>query len=212
MKWYDIVAPIYDRAISRTYLPYRQLAIKTLRLQPGHTVLDIGCGTGLNFDLILDEIGTRGFLIGIDSSGKMLEQANQRTKIKGWKNVHLLQKDAHAIVQNDLQAITGGGVDCILCTLGFSVFPDWQDIFERSAGLLNSGGQYCIMDIFNDKVTLRTRIVRFLAHADNSRRVWEPLKGKCHEYSEERYPVPHGDTVVIASGKVGIPLISLTAL
>jgi len=200
MKWYDIVAPIYDRIITNTYLPYRQLAVQALRLRPGLSVLDIGCGTGLNFELILHEIGPKGTLIGIDSSGKMLDRAYRRAANKNWKNVHLLQKDARHIAGNNLEALTSSGIDSIVCTLGFSVFPNWQTVFDRSFDLLKSGGRYCIMDIFNDNVTLRTRIVHILADADNSRRVWEPLEKRCEDYSEERYPMAHGDTVVVASG------------
>lgn len=78
MKWYDMVAPLYDRAISRTYLPYRQIAVQALHLQPCLTVMDIGCGTGLNFALILNAIGTQSTLIGINSSTKMLNRARQK--------------------------------------------------------------------------------------------------------------------------------------
>ncbi len=65
MKWCDMVAPLYDRAISRKYLQYRQTAVRALDLRPGFTVLDIGCGTGLNFELILAAIGARCTLIGM---------------------------------------------------------------------------------------------------------------------------------------------------
>jgi S-adenosylmethionine-diacylgycerolhomoserine-N-methlytransferase len=202
MKWYDVVAPLYDRAISRTYLPYRQIAVKALHLQPCFTVMDIGCGTGLNFDLIQNEIGTDGTLVGIDSSKKMLNRALQKVERNSWMNIHLLQLDARKLTRNYLEAITGRSIviDSIICTLGFSVFPDWQAVFERSFDLLERGGSYCIMDIYNNEVTLRTRVVSILANSDNSRRVWEPLKERCENYSEERYPMTHGDIVVVASG------------
>ena len=202
MKWYDMVAPLYDRAISRTYLPYRQVAVQALHLRPRLTVMDIGCGTGLNFELILNAIGTQGILIGIDSSTKMLNRARQIVYNQSWRNVHLLQLDARKLTRNYLDAITGHStvIDSIICTLGFSVFPDWQAVFERSFDLLERSGSYCVMDIFNDKVTFRTQIVSILANSDNSRRVWEPLKERCKNYSEERYPITHGDIVVVASG------------
>jgi S-adenosylmethionine-diacylgycerolhomoserine-N-methlytransferase len=202
MKWYDVVAPIYDRAISVPYLPFRQAAVKELHLQPCFTVMDIGCGTGLNFELILDAIGNEGTLIGIDSSSKMLNRALQKVHRNNWENVLLLQQDTRQLTLNHLEAVAASNivVDSIICTLGFSVFPDWQDVFETSFDLLKKGGRYCIMDIFNDTVTFRTRIVSILAHSDNSRRVWEPLKEKCSNYSEERYPMMHGDSVVVASG------------
>ncbi len=197
-----MVAPLYDRAISRTYLPYRQIAIQALHLKPCFTVMDIGCGTGLNFELILNTIGTQGTLIGLDSSTKMLNRARQRVDLQCWRNVHLLELDARKLTRNNLEALDGSSIkiDSIICTLGFSVFPDWQAVFERSFDLLERDGRYCIMDIFNTKVTIRNRIVSILANSDNSRRVWEPLEKRCENYSEERHPMRHGDTVVVASG------------
>jgi S-adenosylmethionine-diacylgycerolhomoserine-N-methlytransferase len=202
MKWYDIVAPIYDRTINKPYLPYRQLAVQTLHLQPGQTIIDIGCGTGLNFELIQNEIDGEGTLIGIDSSAKMINRAHQKIELNKWINIYLLQKEARKITLNELETLTGKRlkVDRVLCTLGFSVFPDWQSVFEQTFHLLESGGRYCIMDIFNDKITFRTRIVSILANANNSRQVWEPLKKISANYSEERYPMIHNDIVVIASG------------
>jgi len=202
MKWYDIVAPIYDHAIDKTYAPYRQSAVQALHLQPDLTVVDIGCGTGLNFELIINAIGPGGILIGVDSSTKMLDRARQRVKYHNWSNVHLLQSNVGELSQKELETLNGGSVtvDRIICTLGFSVFHDWQTVFQRSFHLLKSGGRYCVMDIFNDAVTLRTRIVSVLANSDNSRRVWEPLKNICLNYAEDRYPMAHGDIVVVASG------------
>ena len=202
MKWYDMVAPLYDRAINRTYLLYRQIAVQALDLRSGLTVLDIGCGTGLNFELILAAIGTKGTLIGIDSSTNMLNRARQKVYHQRWMNVHLLQLDAGKLTHNDIKTIIGTSfkINSIICTLGFSVFSDWQAVFERSFALLESGGRYCIMDLFNDKVTLRTRIVGILAYSDNSRQVWLPLERICEGYSIARYPMAHGDMVVVASG------------
>jgi ubiquinone/menaquinone biosynthesis C-methylase UbiE len=202
MKWYDLVAPVYDRLISRTYLPYRQAAVQALHLRPRLTVVDFGCGTGLNFELIQNAIGTQGTLIGIDSSTQMLNRARQKIDHKRWMNVHLLQLDARKLTHDDIEVLTGGNViiDSIICTLGFSVFPDWQAVFESSFALLKSGGRYCIMDIFNDNNTLRTRLGGIFANSDNSRQVWLPLEKNCEDFSIEKYPMPHGYFIVVASG------------
>ncbi|MFC1941026.1 class I SAM-dependent methyltransferase [Chloroflexota bacterium] len=202
MKCYDIFASIYDQAISKTYLPYRQVAIEALLLQPSLTVLDIGCGTGLNFGLIMSVIGDQGTLIGIDSSARMLAKAQRRINSQRWENVHLLQLDVRKLTYKDLEILTTCNImiDRVICTLGLTVFPSWQDVFTRTYNLLIKDGRYSIMDIFNDKRTIRTKIIRILAKANNSRRFWEPLEKECKDYWEERYSLAHGDTVIVASG------------
>jgi len=202
MKWYDVFSSIYDRVISKTYLPFRQVAIEALRLRPGLTVLDIGCGTGLNFGLIMSLIGTQGTLIGIDSSVQMLGEAQKRINSQRWENVHLLQLDVRKLTCKDLEILTTHNIiiDRVICTLGLTVFSSWQDVFARTYNLLRKDGRYSIMDIFNDKHTIRTKIISILAKADNSRRFWEPLEKECEDYWEERFSVAHGDTVIVASG------------
>jgi demethylmenaquinone methyltransferase/2-methoxy-6-polyprenyl-1,4-benzoquinol methylase len=203
MKWYDIIAPIYDKAIRSLYLPYRQKVIQSLQLHPGQTVLDIGCGSGLNFELILDAIGPHGTLIGVDFSAKMLQRAQKTIDMKAWKNVFLLQQDATKLNLKELNIHSGSDIriDRILCTLGLSVFPDWQLVFEKSFSLLEPNGKFGIMDLYNNKRTFQTRMVNFLADSDISRKVWEPLEKICTNYNEERLPLMHGtEVVIIATG------------
>ncbi len=203
MKWYDFIAPVYDGAIRSLYLPYRQKAVQSLRLQSGQTVLDLGCGSGLNFELIMESIGTEGTLLGVDFSAKMLERAQETVDRHGWKNVYLLQKDARQLDLKDFDSIAGRSVqvDRILCTLGLSVFPAWQDVFERSFDLLAKDGRYCVMDLFNENNTFQTRLVNALARSEISRRIWEPLQNRSADYLEEKHPLMHSsDVVVIASG------------
>jgi ubiquinone/menaquinone biosynthesis C-methylase UbiE len=203
MKWYDIIAPIYDKAIRSLYLPYRQKVIQSLQLQAGQTVLDLGCGSGLNFELIIDAIGPQGTLIGVDFSAKMLRKAQKTIDTHGWKNVFLLQQDASKLNIKELNIYSGIDIrmDRILCTLGLSVFPEWQLVFEKSFNLLKQNGKFGIMDLYNNKRSFQTRIVNFLADSDISRKVWEPLQKISTNYFEERLPLMHGtEVVIIATG------------
>ncbi len=203
MKWYDIIAPIYDKAIRSLYLPYRQKVIQSLQLQPGQTVLDLGCGSGLNFELIIGAIGPQGTLIGVDFSAKMLQRAQKTIDIHGWKNVFLLQQDATKLNIKELNIHSRSDIriDRILCTLGLSVFPDWQIVFEKSFNLLEPTGKFGIMDLYNNRRTFQTRMVNFLADSDISRKVWEPLQKISANYNEERLPLMNGtEVVIIATG------------
>src|SRR5205085_9383486 len=67
----------------------RAKAVSLLELRPGDTVVDVGCGTGLCFAAILEEIGPSGRLVGIEPSVDMLGLAAERVARAGWDNVDL---------------------------------------------------------------------------------------------------------------------------
>ena len=56
-------APRYDLSANLYYLigfrenAYRKKAVDALQLNPGETVVELGCGTGLNFRYLQDAIG-----------------------------------------------------------------------------------------------------------------------------------------------------------
>ena len=200
MKWYDLISPLYDVAIRSLYEPYRKMVIQKLELQDGETVLDLGCGSGLNFEPIMAEIGPQGILVGVDVSAKMLARAKKVVNQNGWKNVRLVQQDVRRLDPVDFEALIGAShpVDKILCTLGMSVFPDWQVVFDKTFSLLKSGGKYGLMDLFNSDTTLSTRLVNVLASSEISRRVWEPLHARCADYHEEKHKaMRHGNDVIV---------------
>jgi ubiquinone/menaquinone biosynthesis C-methylase UbiE len=133
----------------------------------------------------------------------MLTHAQQTIDKHGWKNVFLLQQDATKLNLKELNIHSDNDIriDRILCTLGLSVFPDWQLVFEKSFNLLEPNGKFGIMDLYNNKRTFQTRMVNFLADSDISRKVWEPLQKISTNYIEERLPLMHGtEVVIIATG------------
>jgi SAM-dependent methyltransferase len=82
-------ASIYDTELL-LFEPIRQEAISRLQLQPGHSVLDVGCGTGLSFARLQQEIGPGGQIIGIEQCPEMMRLAKARVQEQGWDNVTLL--------------------------------------------------------------------------------------------------------------------------
>jgi arsenite methyltransferase len=83
---YKKKASFYDGTSHRTDW-IRATTIEQLQLKPGDTVLDVGCGTGLSFELLRQKVGESGKVIGFDQSPDMLEIANKRIASHGWNNV-----------------------------------------------------------------------------------------------------------------------------
>ncbi|MFZ4481751.1 MAG: class I SAM-dependent methyltransferase [Rhodoferax sp.] len=97
LKQYRLRSRFYDIELA-AFEPIRRSAIARLQLKPGATVLDVGCGTGLSFELLKQGIGRRGHIVGIEQSPEMLEQARRRVARQGWTHVTLLNAPVEAAV------------------------------------------------------------------------------------------------------------------
>ena len=82
----------YDLIVA-VLAPARRRAVEALELDRGATVVDVACGTGLNFEAVRDRIGESGLLIGFDASPEMLQLARARVREAGWDNVVLIEAD-----------------------------------------------------------------------------------------------------------------------
>jgi ubiquinone/menaquinone biosynthesis C-methylase UbiE len=62
---------------------YKQQSLALLRVQPGDHLLDIGCGNGDEVRALAQMVGDSGLVIGIDSSVKLIEGAQQSEQNAG---------------------------------------------------------------------------------------------------------------------------------
>lgn len=206
MSWYDRISPFYDGAVEWIYRPCRAELAAVLRPESTRMVLDLACGTGQNFPALMRRLGPeRSRILGADASPGMLRRARRRVERQGWSGVTLVEADARALDRSTLERSIGGAVeiDAVVCTLGFSVLPDWQRVFERTFRLLRPGGQYVIFDVSARRRVFTTWLVEWIARADLRRRVWEPLERSAGDF-ELRYlpgsPYVHGGRLLLASG------------
>ncbi len=92
----------YDASAKRTW-PIRVRTIALLQLQAGQRVVDVGCGTGLSFELLRDAVGAQGEIAGIEHSPDMAALARARIVAAGWRNIRVIEaavEDAQLILEN----------------------------------------------------------------------------------------------------------------
>jgi ubiquinone/menaquinone biosynthesis C-methylase UbiE len=175
-KHYDVTSRLYP-APGYPQRAQRLRAVRALGLRPGASVVDMACGTGLNFDLIEEAIGPGGRLIGVDLTDAMLARAQDRIATNGWSNVSLVQADA---ADFDFPA----GVDAILSTYALSQVPECAAVITHGAAALSGGGRWVVLDLKVPDNTpgrlaqLGTAVVRPFASIDQwiTRRPWEAIR------------------------------------
>jgi ubiquinone/menaquinone biosynthesis C-methylase UbiE len=129
---YERLAPSYDRRV-RFAERYRRRVVERLLLRPGQRVLDVGCGTGLAFELLLERVGPGGQLVGVDLSSDMLAIAARRVERAGAANVTLIRS---AIEELELE----GEFDAALFFLTHDVLQS-EAAVENVVRQLNPGGR-----------------------------------------------------------------------
>src|SRR6202042_2105181 len=138
-KHYDITSQFYP-APGYPQRAHRLRAVQALGLRPGDSVVDIACGTGLNFSLIEQAIGPDGSIVGVDLTDAMLAQAQHRIETNGWSNVSLVHADA---AEFDFPADVGA----ILSTYALSHVPESGEVIAHGAAALCSGRRWVVLDL-----------------------------------------------------------------
>jgi SAM-dependent methyltransferase len=119
---YDAMARAYElRTLSGDQ--WRRELVARLAPRPGEVILDVGCGTGRNFEQIQQWMGPSGRLIGVEQSPEMLAQAHALVQRHGWTNVELVCASAEEV------AIPASADAMMLCAV--------HDVMRSPAALLN---------------------------------------------------------------------------
>jgi ubiquinone/menaquinone biosynthesis C-methylase UbiE len=135
---------IYDPLLGLGFLGSgsrtRRRMVEHLGLAAGDPVLDIGCGTGLNFEALEEAVGPGGQVVGLDATPEMLELAEARLHRRGWRNVHLVEDDAAALPFEDRSFAAA------CSTLALSGVPEWRRALSEAWRVTMPGGRLAFIE------------------------------------------------------------------
>lgn len=118
-------------------------AINYAKPQPGEICIDLGSGRGTDVLRMADEVGSKGFVYGVDISDGMLETATANAEKLGITNVSFLKSDLEHI------AIPGGIANLVISNCTINHASDKLSVWKEIYRMLKPGGRFVVSDIYS---------------------------------------------------------------
>jgi phosphatidylethanolamine/phosphatidyl-N-methylethanolamine N-methyltransferase len=141
---------LYDVFFGRVFYPRIVRVIRSLAIEPGARVLELGVGTGLS----LEAYPQHCQVTGIDLAPEMLERAQDRVNRNGWRHVTLQQGDAQNLTFAD------DAFDYVMAFHVVSVVPDPQRMMAEAERVCRPGGLLTIINHFRSRQPAMARVQR----------------------------------------------------
>ncbi len=129
---------LYDLLFRRVFYPRIAMVIRSLAIEPGARVLELGVGTGLS----LDAYPPQCHVTGIDLAPDMLERAQDKVNRNAWRHVTLEQGDALNLKFPD------DSFDYVMAFHVVSVVPDPVRMMAEARRVCRPGGVITIINHF----------------------------------------------------------------
>lgn len=113
-------------------------------IHAGETVLDIGCGAGMDLLLAAKRVGSNGHAIGVDMTEAMIERSRQSAARAGLRQVEIRKADATALPIADCT------IDVVSLNGVLNLVPEKDRAFAEIVRVLKPGGRLHLADIAID--------------------------------------------------------------
>ena len=111
------------------------------RVEPGATVLDLGCGAGTDLLIAAQMAGPTGRAIGVDMTSAMLDRARASAAELGLANVELHESLIESLPLED------ASVDVVISNGVIDLVPDKDAVLDEIDRVLRPGGRLQIADV-----------------------------------------------------------------
>jgi phosphatidylethanolamine/phosphatidyl-N-methylethanolamine N-methyltransferase len=149
-RLYYELSHFYDLIFRRVFYPRIAMVIRSLSIEPGARVLELGVGTGLS----LDAYPPHCHVTGIDLAPDMLERAQDKVNRNGWRHITLEQGDALQLKFPD------DTFDYVMAFHVVSVVPDASRMMAEARRVCRPGGVITIINHFRSPNPMLARLTR----------------------------------------------------
>lgn len=154
---------------------YSQRFMALVPLSPGHRVLDLCCGTGLEAFIAAEMVGEQGEIVGVDVSSGMLEQLRERQKREPALGQRITTIHHDVTDLGGVPELEKGSFDAILCSCAFVLFEDPAAVVAHWREYLRPGG-FMAIDITHERnlrpAMVLEKVARRMGVKFPSNRLW----------------------------------------
>ena len=119
--------------------------INHLKIKEGQSLIDLGCGAGMDIFITKMKNPKVGMLYGLDRLDSMLEKAKKVRDNKKFDNIEFIKGELINI------PLVDGAVDRVISNCVINLEPDKQKVYDEIYRILKEDGMFVISDIILKK-------------------------------------------------------------
>ncbi|UCD16178.1 MAG: class I SAM-dependent methyltransferase [Candidatus Zixiibacteriota bacterium] len=141
-RYFESFAEEWDKMFTAEELELLDFLIDSFNLPEGARVADLGCGTGVLFDIIRRRIGPGGMLIGIDFCTPMVQKAKLNFP---FANVYTVDADVECL------PLKKDSFDIAITFAAFAHFIDQKKVMQEVSRILKQKGRFYIVHLLSSE-------------------------------------------------------------
>lgn len=167
---YSRTAATYGKIGPDLFTPFGRDLVARMNLSPGAQVLDVATGRGAVLFAAAEQVGSAGFVIGIDVAEQMVQETAADLRKKQMTNATVQQMDA------ELLAFSTASFDAVLCSHALPLFPHVERALVEFHRVLRPGGKVgiCIPYGGDERWLWYTQLIFAYCHTYHLSTEWIP--------------------------------------
>ncbi len=137
-KYFNAIGEEWDKDLTAEDLERLAHIVDQFNLSEGFRVCDLGCGTGVMFDMLRRRVGESGYIVGVDFAPTVAQKARRNFP---FHNIGVAEADACCLPFCD------GVFDLIISFAAFAHFSHKSETIQEAYRMLKPTGRFVIIHL-----------------------------------------------------------------